>query len=76
MSDIGAPRSNTVGIFDDVPLSQWEQLVGLFDVRACGARAARRGRAAGAAGATAFSEFAILAFVTQSTRAIARVPAG
>jgi hypothetical protein len=29
-----APRSNSAGLLDDIPLSQWEQLVGLFDVRA------------------------------------------
>ena len=28
------PRSNAAGVLEDIPLSHWEQLVGLFDVRA------------------------------------------
>ena len=29
-------RSNVAGVLEDIPLSHWEQLVGLFDVRAPG----------------------------------------
>jgi hypothetical protein len=30
---IASRRSNAAGVLEDIPLSHWEQLVGLFDVR-------------------------------------------